>query len=396
MKKLIITLLLATAAIFLIACAGNPSDTSPALEPTPQDEVVAAPIPEPLPEPDDEDDDLVLHDAAPDDSGDRPRELVTITDFDGNVVEVRQNPTVVAVYDQGILDMMYTIGFERFGIETLIVPNPSGLPPVLQGINNIPDLRVLDGGTLFYVNRDVLDLVPPELIILGARSFGMNAAGDRLDPEDVATFRAETEERYDETSFIRLTINARNSDLLNDMTANAEAMALIWPHIADELNAEIDSIRTGMEYVAAVAVESGFRAIFLMMTTPDNFSLFLADSRMDMVYEEFGFTPVIPPEDLGDFTDQHGFEARAEFVLALDPDVIFLLDRNQMSDNIPESAGFAALLSDPIIQRTSAYQSGHIYALYPQEWYTVVGGFASARQMIVDMMRFVENFRAAQ
>jgi len=395
MKKLIITLLLATAAIFLIACAGNPSDTAP--ENGNQEEIAASPIPAPLPEePDNEDDDLVLHDVAPDDSGDRPRELVTITDFDGNVVEVRQNPTVVAVYDQGILDMMYTIGFERFGIETLIVPNPSGLPSVIQGINNIPDLRVLDGGTLFYVNRDVLDLVPPELIILGARSFGMNAAGDRLDPEDVATFRAETEERYGETSFIRLTINARDSDLLNDITANAEAMALIWPHIADDLKAEIDSISGGMDYIAAVAEESGFRAVFLMMTTPDNFSLFLANSRMDMVYEEFGFAPVIPPEDLGDFTDQHGFEARAEFVLALDPDVIFLLDRNQMNDNIPESAGYAALLSDPIIQRTQAYLSGHIYALYPQEWYTVVGGFGSAHQMIADMMRFVENFRAAQ
>ena len=394
MKKksiLLLAVVLSLAlTLVLTACAGAEPASAPAAAPAP---AAPAPAPAPVAEPDPEPESATY---AYYEAYDLPRELVSITDFDGNVVSVRQNPTVVAVYDQGVLDMMYTLGFDRFGIETLIVPNPSGLPPVLQGINNIPGLRVIDGGTLFYVNWDVLDLVPPELIILGARSFGMNAAGDRLDPEDVAEFRSSTEERYSDTAFIRLTINARNSDLLNDMTANAEAMALIWPHIADDLRAEIAQISGGMDYIAAVARESGYRAVFLMMTTPDNFSLFLADSRMDMVYEEFGFIPVIPPEDLGDFTDQHGFEARAEFVLALDPDVIFLLDRNQMNENIPESAGHAALLSDPIIQRTAAYINGRIYALYPQEWYTVVGGFASAHQMIADMMRFVDNFRAAQ
>jgi len=380
MKKKFILLTAMLAFIFTItACAG--SELTPTAQP--QEASVANPNPTTT----------ANSEQQPDE---RPRELVTITDFNGNVVQVRQNPSVIAVYDQGILDMMYTIGFERFGIETLIVPNPNGLPSVIQGINNTPGLRVIDGGTLFYVNWDVLDLVPPELIILGARSFGMNAAGDRLAAEDVDIFRSATEERYTDTAFIRLTINAQNSDLLNDITANAEAMALIWPHVADDLNAEIDYIRGSMEYIAEVAQESGYRAVFLMMTTPDNLSLFLANSRMDMVYEEFGFAPAIPPEDLGEFVDQHGFESRAEFVLALDPDVIFLLDRNQMEANIPESAGHTALINDPIIQRTQAFINGHIYALYPQEWYTVVGGFGSVRQMIADMMQFVENFRAIQ
>jgi len=326
----------------------------------------------------------------------RPRELVTITDFNDNVVQVRQNPTVVAVYDWGILDMMYTIGLEQFGIETLILPDPSGIPTVLAGVRDIPGIRIVNGGTLFYVNWDVLDLVQPELIILGARSFGMNAAGDRLSAEDNAAFRADTEERYSDTSFIRLTINAQQSDLLNDMRRNAESLSLIWPHIADSLITEIDDIEAGMAYVHAVAQESGYRTVFLMMTTPTNLSLFLENSRMGMVYDEFGFVSAVPAEDLGAFTDQHGFESRAEFVLALDPEVIFLLDRNEMADNVAESAGHAALMSDPIIQRTAAFTNGHIYALYPQEWYTVVGGFGSARQMINCMMRFVVNFRNSQ
>jgi iron complex transport system substrate-binding protein len=371
MKKKVLALLALLALTALTAC-GESETYVPALTQPPADEAPATPSPEETP---------------------RPRELVSITDFNGNTVQVRQSPTTVAIYDWGILDMMYTIGFDKFGIQTLILPDPSGIPGVLSGVRDLPNLHIINGGTLFYVNWDVLDLTTPELIILGARSFGMNAAGDRLSAEDNEAFRADTEARYSETSFIRLTINAQNSDLLNDMRRNAEALALIWPHVADYLLAEIAEIEEGMAYINAVASESGLRTVFLMMTTPTNLSLFLANSRMDMVYEEFGFTPAIPPEDLGAFTDQHGFESRAEFVLALNPDVIFLLDRNEMADNIPQSAGYAALITDPIIQRTAAFENNHIYALYPQEWYTVVGGFGSARQMIACMMRFVENYR---
>ena len=321
------------------------------------------------------------------------RETVTITDFNGNVVQVRQNPSVVAIYDWGVLDMMYTIGMEQFGIETLIVPNPDGIPSVLAGVRNIPGLQVINGGTLFYVDWDVLDLVTPELVILGARSFGMNAAGDRLSAEDNEAFRADTEARYADTQFIRLTINAQQSDLLGDMRRNAASIAQIWPGVAGQLNAEIAEIEAGMAYVNAAASASGKTAVFLMMTTPTNLSLFLDGSRMGMVFDEFGFNPAYTAEDIGLFSDQHGFESRAEFVLALNPDIIFLLDRNEMNDNIPESAGFDALMGDPIIQRTNAFAEGHIYALYPQEWYTVVGGFGSARQMIACTMRFVENIR---
>ena len=378
MKKYVCMLVAAFALTFALAACGNTVEPVAQLATGPD---VAQPTPPALTTPD------------VDEPIYRPREIVTITDFNENVVNVRQNPTVVAIYDWGVLDMMYTIGFERFGIETLIIPNPDGIPGVLSGINNLQDVRVFNGGTLFYVNWDVLDLLQPELIILGARSFGMNAAGDRLSADDNAAFRADTEARYADTAFIRLTINAQSSDLLNDMRNNAYALAQIWPHMADYLTAEFYEIEAGMAYVNAIAAASGMTAAFLMMTTPTNLSLFLEGSRMGMVFDEFGFIPAVATEDIGLFSDQHGFESRAEFILALDPDIIFLLDRNEMNDNIPESAGHAALLADPIIQRTNAFANGHIYALYPQEWYTVVGGFGSARQMIADMMRFVESIR---
>ncbi|MCL2226379.1 MAG: ABC transporter substrate-binding protein [Oscillospiraceae bacterium] len=314
---------------------------------------------------------------------------VTITDFNDNVVQVRQNPTTVAIYDQGILDMLYSVGFERTGIERLIVPSPDTMPDVLSWFRDDGgEVTIVNGGTLFYVDWDVLDLMVPELVILGARSFGMNAAGDRLAAEDVDQFRADTEARYSETSFIRLTINARNSDLLNDMRNNAYALAQIFPAIGDDLMEEIASIEREMAAIAEATSNSGLSTVFVMMTTPTTFSVFLENSRFDMMYEEFGFIPL--EMDLELWTDQHGFDAQSEFLLEQNPDVIFLLDRTEPATGL--GAATENFMNDPIIARTSAAVNGHIYSGLPMaEWYTVVGGIQSAWRMIEDVNRFVSS-----
>ena len=316
-------------------------------------------------------------------------QYVTITDWDGNIVTVRQNPTTVAIYDQGILDMLYSAGFENTGIERLIIPNPDGLPDILSRFREGDEnLQIVNGGTLFYVNWDVLDLMEPELVILGARSFGMNAAGDRLADEDVDRFRADTEDRYSNTAFIRLTINARQSDLLNNMRDNAYVLSQIFPAIGDDLNAEINAIETEMAAIAEFNQETGLNMAFVMMTTPTSFSIFLENSRKGFMFDEFGFIPL--DMDLAAWTDQHGFDAQSEFLLEQNPDVIFLLDRTEPETGL--GAATENFMNDPIIQQTNAFINGHIYSGLPMaEWYTVVGGIASAQRMIEDINRFVYN-----
>ncbi|MCL2532146.1 MAG: ABC transporter substrate-binding protein [Oscillospiraceae bacterium] len=254
------------------------------------------------------------------------------------------------------------------------------------------EINVINGGTLFYVDWDVLDIVTPELVILGARSFGMNAAGDRLSPEDNAQFRADTEERYASTSFIRLTIHVQHADLLNDMRFNANVLGQIWPDTAPHFAALINEIEVQMNEIAAITSTSDLEAVFVMMTTADTFSVFLANSRMGFLFDEFGFNPL--ELELPGFQDQHGMDARAEFLLAANPDVIFLLDRTEPLTG--SGAGAQAFMNDPMIQRTAAYENGHIYTGLPMaEWYTVVGGISSARRMIADVNRFITNYHAS-
>ncbi|MCL2559552.1 MAG: ABC transporter substrate-binding protein [Turicibacter sp.] len=313
------------------------------------------------------------------------RELVTITDFEGNTVEVMTNPTVVAIYDFGVLDILYHVGFERTGIETLILPGATGGLPASLSYFDGADF-VHNGGTLFYVDRDVLDLVQPELVILGARSFGMNAAGDRLEPGDVEAFREETLERYEDTAWIRLG-PGREINILDDMAISVNVLSAIFPDLADDLQAEFDAILDEVAAVNELASASDGAALFVMMMDSDSLSVFHPGSRFNILYDEFGFTAADPEASL-EFTDQHGFEARAEYVLALNPDIIFVLDRS--NNMIGPGAAFDTLTSDPIIAETSAAQNDAIIALDPTSWYTITGGFGATRQMIADMMNYLD------
>jgi len=325
-------------------------------------------------------------DAGTGNGEERVRELVTITDFDGEEIEVMTNPTVVAIYDFGVLDILYNIGFERTGIETLILPTSTGGIP--QSLSYFDDADfVHNGGTLFYVDHDVLDLLEPELVILGARSFGMNAAGDRLEDDDRNAFRDETFERYEDTTWIRLG-PGREINILEDMEISVNVLAAIFPELAGDLHAEFNEILAEVAEVHELASASDSTTLFVMMMDATSLNVFHPGSRFNILYSEFGFTPA-DPEASVEFTDQHGFEARAEYVLSLNPDIIFVLDRS--NNMIGPGPGFEALLADPILSETSAAQNDNIIPLDPTSWYTITGGFGATRQMVADMMNYLEQ-----
>ena len=316
-------------------------------------------------------------------------EYVTVTYFDatgtGHDVTVRQNPTSVAIFDWGILDILYTVGWEKTGIETLVIADTATLPNEVAwfGTQNF----VVRGGTLHYVNFDILDLVQPELVILGTRSFAHNHAGETTSPEVRAELRAQAEAEYQNTAFIRLTQNASRSNLINDLRHNVSVLQQIFPHIADDLQAHLDASLAQLDYVRSMVETSDSTALFVMVWA-DRMSIFLPEGRFHMIYDEFGFTSAA--EELPQWTDQHGLDARTEFLLSADPDVIFLLDRTDMASPTG-GVGVQNFLADTIIQNTSAFQNDHIYVLEGNAWYTVTGGLSALDTMIANIMEYVNT-----
>lgn len=315
----------------------------------------------------------------------QPKE-VAVTDSDGKEVSVTQSPKKVAIYDYSILDILYNVGFEKTGITQLIVPAKDNLPADLSYYKEAGNDKVVSGGSLFYVDWDVMDLVQPDLVITGARSFGVNAAGDSLSADDKEKYITDTLARYPEADFIKLTVNTKNAQLVTDMEHNVAVLAEIFPEIKAELEAKLAEIKGDIAEIKTKAAASGKKALFAMMVDQSTLSIFNPDSRFDMLYDDFGFAPV----DSGavKWDDQHGFNVRAEYVLEKNPDVIFLLDR---SATVGTGAGAENFMNDAIIKETNAAKTGNIYTLTGDAWYTMTGGFSSAERMIADINQFISK-----
>ncbi|KPU45200.1 putative ABC transporter solute-binding protein YclQ precursor [Oxobacter pfennigii] len=315
-----------------------------------------------------------------------PAETVTVTDSDGKEVTLNTNPTKVAIYDYSILDILYNGDFDKTGITQLIVPSKDSLPADLSFYKEAGDDKVISGGSLFYVDWDVLDLVQPELVITGGRAFGVGASGESLSKEEKEKYMTDTFARYPDASFMKLTTNASNSQLLKDIEHNITTLGQIFPSIKPELDAKLEKIKKDFADINAKAKSSGKKALFCMMVDQTTLSVFNPNSRFDMLYEDFGFTPV--DDGAVAWTNQHGFDVRAEYVLEKNPDVIFLLDR---SATVGTGAGAENFMNDPIIKQTQAAKNGDIYVLTGDAWYTMTGGITAAERMVEDINQYISK-----
>ena len=99
-----------------------------------------------------------------------PEGYVAFYDFRGDVVIAVENPTRVAVFDDGILALMMGVGLDTLGIEVIGFAQ--------RNLNNIGwrdfgSATPVPSGTLFMHDVAPLVYVAPQLFMTGARSFGM-------------------------------------------------------------------------------------------------------------------------------------------------------------------------------------------------------------------------------
>lgn len=241
---------------------------------------------------------------------------------------------------------------------------------------------------MFYIDWDVLDLIQPELVIIGGRAFGMGPSGERLSSEEVEKYKEETFSRYSDTAFVKLTTNSSDSQLTLDIENNITALSQIFPEVKDVLELKWAKLKADIQDVNEKAKSTGKRALFAMMVDQTTLSVFNPNSRFDMLYEDFGFIPA--DEGAVAWTNQHGFDVRAEYVLEKNPDVIFLLDR---SATVGSGAGAENFMKDPIIKQTTAAQNGDIYVLTGNAWYTLTGGVTATETMISDLNQFLSKYQ---
>ncbi|GAB2318121.1 siderophore ABC transporter substrate-binding protein [Alkalibacterium sp. s-m-22] len=270
--------------------------------------------------------------------------VVTIEDAAGNTVEVPADPQTIAVFDNGQLDNLSTLGL---GERVVLIASPN-LP---DHLSEYEDIEV--AGSFFEIDLEVTNAAQPDLIIVAGRSSSA----------------------YDDLKDIAPTI-----DLSNDSTAyfdsidsNLDRLGMIFG-LEDEAEAIMSELKTELEELRERAEASELTTL-MAMYNEGSLSAYGPGSRFGVVHDAFGFTPV----DEGIEEANHGMEISFEYVLEMDPDLLFVIDRTAA---IGGDTSSQPIEENAVIQQTSAFQSDSIYYLSPAAWYLAEGGVGTFRIMM--------------
>lgn len=293
------------------------------------------------------------------------------------------NPRSVLVFDPASLDILDALGVPVKGV------GGRNLPGYLARYAAPPHENV---GSLFEADMEKVAAIKPDLVIVGGRS----------------------RRQYDVLAPVAPTIDMSNGegDRVEATIRKTEQLAAIFGK--QERGAElIAALRAAIERARKVAAGAGRGLVIL--TTGGRMSAFTPepDSRFGFVHSAFGVTPAMPEKASG----AHGNRVTAEFIRQVDPDWLFVIDRDTATGRVDaegnpvartgggrpreggrqeggrqgggrrgggqDRPGMSArqTLDNPLIAQTKAWKQGQVVYLDPQSWYIVGSGIQNLRRM---------------
>lgn len=281
-------------------------------------------------------------------------ESVTVTTLNGNgekvELEVPYNPERIAILDMAVLDMM-----DHWDLGNRVVGMPkSSKIDYLMEYNNNDDIVNL--GTLKEVDMEALMASEPDVIFIGGR---LSAQYDQLSKIAPVIYTAVD---YEE-------------GVIQSVKNNAAMIASIFgqeERAADDLagfDARVEALRQAAEGKTAV----------IGMVTSSNLSTLGDGSRCSLIGNEAGFTNLA-----NDVDSTHGNESSFELLVSLNPDYIFVLDRDSAINT--EGARLAEeVMDNELVKKTDAYKNDRIVYLTPTVWYLAEGGITATDVMLSDL-----------
>lgn len=295
-------------------------------------------------------------------------------------------PTSVLVYDPASLDILDALGVQVKGV------GGQNLPDYLARYAKPPYENV---GSLFEADMEKVAAMRPDLVIVGGRS--------RRQYETLAPVAPTIDMSTGDGDRVEATI--RKTEQLARIFGKQQRGA----ELVADLRASLDRTRK---------VTAGAGRGLVILTTGGRMSAFTpeADSRFGFVHSAFGVTPAMPTKASG----AHGNRVTAEFIRQVDPDWLFVVDRDTATGRVDAEGkpvartgggreggqrgggrggrnggggngsgegqdrpgmGARQTLDNPLIAQTKAWKQGHVVYLDPRSWYIVGGGIQNLRRM---------------
>lgn len=284
-------------------------------------------------------------------------ETVTITSLNASgeeiELEVPYDPQRIAILDMACLDIL-----DNLGVGDRVVGSASTSLDYLQDYVTNEEIENL--GTIKEADMEAVMACEPDVIFIGGRLSSSYDALSEIAP--VVYLSTDTE-----------------IGVVESVRKNASTIASMFglEDQVEELMADFDG---RIETLSAFA--EGKTAI-VGMCTSGSFNILGDDGRCSIIGREIGFENIGVMDE--ETTSTHGNESSFELVVELNPDYMFVLDRDAAIGT--DGAQLAQeIVENELVMETDAYKNGQIvYQEHSAVWYTAEGGVTALDLMLADL-----------
>ncbi|MCO6536934.1 MAG: siderophore ABC transporter substrate-binding protein [Gilliamella sp.] len=260
--------------------------------------------------------------------------------------DVPENPKKVVVFNTATLDIM-----DALNIPVTAVPQSDVHYPTFLSKYGRKDYTNV--GTLFEPNYEVLSSIQPDVIVAGGRA---TDAYKKLN--DIAPT-------------ISLDIDPNN--FLSSLTQRTEQLGSIF-NKQNEAKKLIADFNQKIEQLKTKTTTAG--TALVIMINGGKMSAYGSKSRFGFVFDVLGFQPATTFQEAG----RHGNAVTSEFILSVNPQWIFVLDRDNAIGN-KEAQSAQQVLDNELIRKTAAWQQNHIVYLDSSSMY-IAGGIQTYSRLM--------------
>ena len=319
---------------------------------------------------------------------------ITITCLNGAKetieLEVPFDPQRIAILDLASLDIL-----DSLGVGDRVVGMASTSIDYLSAYSENTDLVPL--GTIKEADLEAVMECEPDVIFIGGRLSSMYDDLSQIAP----------------VVFLQTDTAADGKGVIESVRDNATTIASMFG-LEDDIASKMETFD---QRIAALQEFAAGKTAVVGMCTSGSFNVLGNDGRCSIIGREIGFDNVAAgaateqsghggkPEGTGKQGDNqgesqgegksgeavaavtatHGNEASFETIVSLDPDYIFVMDRDAAIGT--EGAQLAReIMDNELVQSMRAAQDNHIvYLEHPNVWYTAEGGITALDYMLADL-----------
>jgi iron complex transport system substrate-binding protein len=236
---------------------------------------------------------------------------------------------------------------DNLGVEVELGTAVKSLPEYLNKYN-----KSFDAGTLKEPNIEAIYEFDPDVIIISGRQ----------------------EAAYNDLNTIAPTIYVEvgADTYLEDVKKNVELVAKVFG-VEESSSTKMNEINALVDSTSLLAVGMEEKALIILVNG-DTMSVYGRGSRFGIIHDVLNVKVADPNIDVA----THGQSIDYEYITNINPDIIFVIDRNAVVSGSPSTD----LLNNQILENVKAIKNNRVEFLDAVAWYIVTGGITSTTIMV--------------